>query len=65
MSLSFPKGAAMFKSLRFKIAWLRWFLESPFRLGDPLLGSGETRKANIKMILERHYAREPKREDYA
>ena len=51
--------------IRYRIAWWRWFLgPPPYRLGDPLLGSGETRDANRKLIWERYDQKEPKPEDY-
>jgi hypothetical protein len=46
--------------LRFKLAWICWWFIRPFRLGDPLLGSGEERQKNLKIILDRYYASEPK-----
>lgn len=53
------------KIICFRFAWLRWFFSrADFTPGDPLLGSGEVRKENIKVLLDRHFEKEPKPENF-
>lgn len=51
--------------LRFRWAWIRWFLRFPgYRLGDPSLGEGGPRAQNRRLIRERYLREEPRREDF-
>lgn len=52
------------KWLRWKLAWFRWRFTYPYRPGDPTLGVGEERARNRRILWDRWYAREPKREDF-
>jgi hypothetical protein len=54
----------LIKLIRFKIAWWKWFFDPGFRVGDPLLGEGEQRKINRRILWDRHHKKEPKREDF-
>ena len=54
----------MFAWLRWRIAHLRWWMGTGYRASDPLYGTGETRRANLKIMRERHWAAEPKLEDF-
>lgn len=55
----------MLRWIRFKIAWLKWEFAPYFTPGDPLLGADrETRNENIRLLHERHAAREPKLSDF-
>lgn len=44
-----------------RVRWWRWFFHAPYRYGDPLLGEGDVRDKNRRIINARHDAREPKR----
>lgn len=44
------------------VRWLRWWLGWPgYRFGDPLLGDGEVRDKNRRLLRERYEANEPRR----
>ncbi len=47
--------------LRYAFRWVRWWLQLPYKLGDPALGSGEQRQKNRELLIKRYYDREPKR----
>jgi len=48
--------------LRYYWLYLRWFFQAPgYRLGDLLLGVGEQRRKNCRILSERHANREPVR----
>lgn len=49
---------------RFRWAYLKWFLRDAYRLGDPLLGQGDVRAMNRRILRERYKAEEPKRADF-
>ena len=51
--------------LRYRVAWLRWFIGLPgYRLGDPLLGSGVLREQNRRLLRHRYQEREPQPQHY-
>lgn len=52
------------ETLHYWYDWCRWAWKGPYRLGDPLLGTGEIRDQNRKLLREKWMAKEPKREDY-
>lgn len=63
-----PDHAALLRVLRvlaeirYRIRWIRWFLTAPVSPGDPLLGNTrEERNRNIRLMLDRWFAREPRR----
>lgn len=47
--------------LVWKWQWLAWWFRSPYRLGDPLLGEGEVREKNRRILHDRYNAQEPQR----
>lgn len=53
----------MMGRLRFLVAWIRWALRGPYRMGDPALGTGWIRDHNRRLLRDQWNANEPKRED--
>lgn len=49
---------------RYRIAVFLHACRVPIRWGDKSLGSGDLRRANIRMMMERWDAKEPKPEDF-
>lgn len=52
----------LWRWLKWKLAWWRWALSSPYRLGDPLLGSrrSDIGRKNRDILIARWNAKEPK-----
>ena len=50
--------------VRYRWARLRWLADTPYRLGDPTLGTGDLRRRNQDMLLERAERREPQPRDF-
>lgn len=44
---------------RWAVAWLRWAWEGPYRIGDPILGTGWLREHNRTILRQRWRAKEP------
>lgn len=53
-----------FARLRYRLAWVRWWLQSPIELGSPWYGRGDLRTQNLDILLDRYYAAKPRPEQF-
>lgn len=49
---------------RYWVAWFRWVIKGPYRFGDPLLGQGELRDQNRRILRDRWNKKEPQPQDF-
>ncbi len=52
------------KEIKFQRRWWHWFLhEDPIIMGHKMYGDGEQRSKNIKLLHDRWFERQPKRDE--